>query len=77
LRPPSSSSLEGDMTSAMILGSATTGVERSIGAQVTTTSGIAEISSVRILWPIDQWMKWRPSQRRPQGRKHVALDDRA
>jgi hypothetical protein len=32
----------------MIVGSAITGVVKSSGAQVTTTSGIAEISSVRI-----------------------------
>jgi hypothetical protein len=41
-------SLDGDMISTMIVGSATTGVDKSMGAQVTTTSGIAEISSVRI-----------------------------
>jgi hypothetical protein len=51
LRPASSASIEGDISSTMITGSAMTGIVGSIGLQVTPTSGIAEISSVRTCGP--------------------------
>jgi hypothetical protein len=60
----------------MITGSAITGVERSICAQVTTTSGIAEISSVRICGPSIQRSTSQIGECLAQRKAHVALDDR-
>ena len=53
------------MTSAMMAGSAITGFEWSIGAQLTTMSGIAEISSVRICGPSTVGSTGRADERRP------------
>ena len=61
------------MTSTMIAGSATTGVERSSGAHVTTTSGIAEISSVRICAPSIRTVQPRWARARSSARNTFAL----
>ena len=57
----------------MITGSAITGVDRSMALQVTTTSGIAEISSVRIRGPSTSAVHPGAGERPVQGGKDLAL----
>jgi hypothetical protein len=61
------------MISTMIVGSARTGVDRSMSAQVTTTSGMAEISSVRICAPSIKTVQPRSTSAWSSARNTFAL----